>query len=291
MNENLTLLHVGCGELNIRHTPKGFQVGHWQELRLDIDKRHNADILGSITDMKSVADNSIDAIYSSQNIEHIFAHEVSEALNEFYRVLKPSGFAVISCPDIQALGEAISAGNITKPLYTSPQGPISALDILYGHRQSIRDGRHFMAHKTAFTNITLAAALRDVGFRTIGVKKVKDGQDSLWAVAFKSTTDQPILKHALDYYANRWRVGDALKNADAGYAPDQFDLGTLHEKGVILRRDNVHAYKWYSISHDGSKDAELRDMALKARDRVAENMTPAQIAEAQRLASAWKPTK
>jgi hypothetical protein len=35
--------------------------------------------------------------------------------------------------------------------------------------------------------------------------------------------------------------------------------------------------------------AKLRDKTVKVRDFVASNMTPEQIAEAQRLAREWKP--
>ena len=38
-------------------------------------------------------------------------------------------------------------------------------------------------------------------------------------------------------------------------------------------------------------DAKGFDMAVKNRDIVAAKMTPAQIAEAQRLAREWKPKK
>jgi hypothetical protein len=35
----------------------------------------------------------------------------------------------------------------------------------------------------------------------------------------------------------------------------------------------------------------IRDMAATDRDTVAAKMTPAQIAEAQRMAREWKPTR
>jgi predicted SAM-dependent methyltransferase len=38
----------------------------------------------------------MDALYSSHNIEHVFAHEVVPTLKEFRRVLKPDGFVVIT---------------------------------------------------------------------------------------------------------------------------------------------------------------------------------------------------
>jgi len=39
-----TLLHVGCASLNISHL-KGFNIDNWTEIRQDIDKSRNPDIL------------------------------------------------------------------------------------------------------------------------------------------------------------------------------------------------------------------------------------------------------
>ena len=83
-------LHVGCGHLN-KSSCLGFENDNWKEIRLDIDKNVNPDIVGTLTDMKSVETGSVDAVYSSHNIEHIFPHEVPIALREFYRVLKEDG--------------------------------------------------------------------------------------------------------------------------------------------------------------------------------------------------------
>ena len=37
--------------------------------------------------MSAVADKSVDAIFSSHNIEHVYPHEVEKVLKEFLRVL------------------------------------------------------------------------------------------------------------------------------------------------------------------------------------------------------------
>ena len=74
------LLHVGPGHARLEHTTPGFNNGHWQELRLDIDPTVQPDILGSMTDMSQVNDQSVDAIFSSHNIEHLYPHEVPTAL-------------------------------------------------------------------------------------------------------------------------------------------------------------------------------------------------------------------
>ena len=101
-----TFLHVGCGPQNESQI-KGFDNDDWKEIRFDIDENVNPDIVGTLTDMKLVKTGSVDAVYSSHNIEHIFPHEVPIALKEFYRVLKDDGIVVITCPDLQSICEAV----------------------------------------------------------------------------------------------------------------------------------------------------------------------------------------
>ena len=82
-----TFLHVGCGPVKKSQIP-GFKKDCWREIRFDIDKNVNPDIEGTLTDMSEVKTSSVDAIYSSHNIEHVYPHEVPIVLQEFYRVLK-----------------------------------------------------------------------------------------------------------------------------------------------------------------------------------------------------------
>ena len=65
-----TFLHVGCGNNN-KSDLKGFNNDNWKEIRFDIDKDVNPDIVGTLTDMKLVETWSVDALYSAHNIEHI----------------------------------------------------------------------------------------------------------------------------------------------------------------------------------------------------------------------------
>ena len=129
-----TFLHVGCGFQNKSYL-KGFDNDNWKEIRLDIDKNVNPDIVGTLTDMSLVKSRSVDAVYSSHNIEHIYPHEVPIALKEFYRVLKDDGIVVITCPDLQSVCEAVVKDKLLEPLYETPEGhKISPIDILYGWR-------------------------------------------------------------------------------------------------------------------------------------------------------------
>jgi len=164
------VLHVGCGRSHAESLHPRFRSEEWQELRLDIDPDVKPDIVASIVDMSSVKADSVDAIWSSHNLEHVYAHEVPVVLRGFYRVLRPGGEALITMPDLQAVGKFISSGKLEDPVYVSPAGPISALDMVFGHRDSVRAGNDFMAHRTGFSARTLSQKLRDAGFEDINVR-------------------------------------------------------------------------------------------------------------------------
>ena len=75
------------------------------------------------------------------------------------------------------------------------------------------------------------------------------------------------------------------KAAEQGYALAQANLGVLYWNGEGVPQDVVLAYMWLSLA------AEQEPDAVEDRDAAASQMTPDEIAEAQRLAREWKPTK
>ena len=81
------------------------------------------------------------------------------------------------------------------------------------------------------------------------------------------------------------------KAADQGNARAQRNLGFMYANGQGVPRDYVQAHKWSNLaaSRFPASDKENRDKAVKNRDIMAAKMTPAQIAEAQKLAREWKP--
>ena len=86
--------------------------------------------------------------------------------------------------------------------------------------------------------------------------------------------------------ANAW----FRKAADQGFAYAQFDLGVAYEDGGLgVPQDYALAHMWFSLASSPATNADLRQMAVQNRDQVAAKMTPAQIAEAQRMAREWKP--
>ena len=58
-----------------------------------------------------------------------------------------------------------------------------------------------------------------------------------------------------------------------------------------MPQDYVQAHMWFNLAASRLPPGTNRDKAVKNRDIVAAKMTPAQIAEAQRLAREWKPKK
>ena len=99
------------------------------------------------------------------NLEHLFAHEIEPTLNGFYRILKDDE-VFIACPDLEGVAKHIVNGNLTEPIYESPAGPIAPIDIIYGHRRSLKAGRHYMAHKCGFTIKVLLGVLKNCGFNS-----------------------------------------------------------------------------------------------------------------------------
>lgn len=189
-----TFLHIGCGHKRKDQTTRGFNSAQWTELRLDIDPSVQPDIVGTMTDMAAVADASIDAIFSSHNLEHLYPHEVPLALREFLRVLKPDGFAVITCPDLQSVCRLVAEDKLTEPAYIAPAGPIAPLDILYGHRASLARGNLYMAHRCGFTQKVLIATLQAVGFAAMASKGRGAPHFDLWAVASKSARSEDAMR-------------------------------------------------------------------------------------------------
>ena len=73
--------------------------------------------------------------------------------------------------------------------------------------------------------------------------------------------------------------------AEQGDATAQYNLGVFYDNGLDVPQDRVSAYMWFTLSA-----AQGKEGAATFRDLIARRMTPAQIAEAQKLAHEWKPT-
>jgi uncharacterized protein len=95
------------------------------------------------------------------------------------------------------------------------------------------------------------------------------------------------------------------RGAEKGHTGFQYKLGLSYAEGKGVPQDYVQAHKWFNLaaSGQGAKvEQKRRDLfaevfeppakavsweAVSNRDTVAKRMTPAQIAEAQRMAREW----
>ncbi len=184
-------LHVGCGPARKPHVSPGLQGADWQEIRLDIDPAVSPDIVANLLDMTGVPEGTVEAVYSSHSIEHLYPHEVPMALAEFHRVLKPEGLLILTCPDLQAVCRLVAEDQLDEPAYISPAGPIAPLDILYGLRPAMAAGNLFMAHHTGFTLKTLIAACKAAGFGSVA--GLRDSF-ALWVLACKEPVSTTVLQ-------------------------------------------------------------------------------------------------
>lgn len=191
--QSKVVLHVGCGHDHVVGR-NGFKSAGWKEIRLDIDPDVHPDITASITDLSDVATASVDAVYSSHNIEHLYPHEVPLALHEFFRVLRDDGFLLIACPDLQTVCQYVANDRLLEPVYRTNAGfPISPVDILYGWRESLAKGNLFMAHKSGFTLKTLVQSLSKAGFASIAAQR-QQKRFALRAIASKTHLSEDAMR-------------------------------------------------------------------------------------------------
>jgi len=177
------VLNVGCGYPLRQKLHRHFHGPEWREVRLDLDPAVQPDIVCSITDMGPVSANTIDAVWSSHNLEHLQRHEVPLALGEFIRVLKPQGLLLLTLPDLQQVAQLVVDDKLEDLAYQSPSGPVTPLDMIFGHTASLARGNRYMAHRTGFTARTLHQALVEAGF--VEVRLRAGGSFDLWATAYK----------------------------------------------------------------------------------------------------------
>ena len=190
------ILNAGAGHRSARGIAPLFASPDWEEVRLDVDPSVIPTVLGSIINMRELfGHGSFDAVWSSHTLEHLFSHEVPLALSEFKRILKPDGFALIMCPDLESVANHLLQHGADEVAYTSPAGPITAIDMLYGHSSSVAAGRHYMAHKTGFTAERLGNSLLEAGFSTVNVRR--DDHFEICALAFAEQADQARIQTEL----------------------------------------------------------------------------------------------
>ncbi|MBT0957764.1 methyltransferase domain-containing protein [Alphaproteobacteria bacterium KMM 3653] len=136
-----TKLHLGCG---VKHIPGWF---HIDALPLD-----HVDHVGPVEDLSFIEDNTVELIYACHVLEHFGRKTYTEALAEWFRVLKPGGVLRIAVPDFNAAATLYKAG-------TLPNGIEGVRGLVCGGQ---RDQYDF--HGMIFDEASLSEALKGLGF-------------------------------------------------------------------------------------------------------------------------------
>lgn len=152
------VLHVGCGGEALPE-----YLSQYEEVKLDIDPQFKPDFLADITEMGDIG--QYDGLFSSHILEHLYPHQLQQALSECRRVLVDDGFFIAFVPDLQDVRPT------EETVYVSPSGPVCGLDMFYGFRKWLKE-MPYMAHHNGFVQGTLAAALETAGFRNVIVNRV-----------------------------------------------------------------------------------------------------------------------
>jgi hypothetical protein len=183
------LLNVG-GQSRVMQLPGAY--AEFDHVLLDLDPNTGADLVHDVRELTSLEPQQFDAIYCSHNLEHVRQHEVPVVLAGFRHVLKPGGLAHIIVPDLQELMLACVQQGIDLDglLYESPMGPITPLDVLYGHGGMIaQSGQDFYAHRTGFSRRTLANVVEASGF---GPMFCQQGNLELNLITFNGDPDPEL---------------------------------------------------------------------------------------------------
>ena len=76
------------------------------------------------------------------------------------------------------------------------------------------------------------------------------------------------------------------KAAEQGHARAQHNLGVMYRNGHGVPQDYVESHKWFNLAASRASAEDQKQFA-EFRNGVAQLMTPAQLAEAQKLAREW----
>jgi predicted SAM-dependent methyltransferase len=134
-------LYLGSRE----YKPDGF-------LTVDIDARHEPDIVADVTDLQAIESESVEEICASHILEHLPWPLAYKALGEWTRVLRTGGRLRVAVPDLAALATMIAEGH----------NAWTATALIYGVG---RLENQLEAHQYGYTRGMLISILRSLGFR------------------------------------------------------------------------------------------------------------------------------
>jgi len=170
-SDQKTVLNVGSGGSTIENSIFAEDLHGLRELRLDISNKYNPDICADITNLSGVNDEMFDVVYTSHMIEHLDYFKVIPVIKDFLRITKSGGTVRIVVPNLKSIAAEIAKGNLLDSIYISAGGPISPIDMLFGHRASVLRGDEPMRHKTGFTKETFEKMFAEAAINNFTVEE------------------------------------------------------------------------------------------------------------------------
>jgi hypothetical protein len=174
-----------------------------------VDLRESADLVLDITKARlPYDDNTVDVIFTSHILEHIYPQQLGFVLSEFYRVLKSDvGLLRIGVPDIEMAIQAyvsedygfFQASDIAE---YDPKAPLGGLLASWFYSTRIFNDpelRHGEGHVHCFDYDYLAYWLKGVGFRRV------------WRSAYRQSALPELRGDAFDRHPNDTLFVEAMK--------------------------------------------------------------------------------
>lgn len=193
MSSERLWLNIGSGPAGSGLRSPGLLSADWRELRLDADPAVKPDLLAPAHDLSLIADAEMDAVFSSHCIEHLYLDQAVPALREWRRVLRPDGFLLLVCPDLQAAAEMVAQDRLFDVAYAG----IRPYDIIFSHQGLVAQGRaqghSFMEHKSGYTLTVLRHLVSEAGFAVHAGLRVRQ-RFELWLLACPQMRDETELR-------------------------------------------------------------------------------------------------
>lgn len=188
-----TWLNVGSGPRGGGLRPPGLLGADWRELRVDAYLATQPDIVASSHDLGAVPSASMDAVFASHCIEHLYLDQALPALSEWRSVLKPEGFLLQVCPDLQAAAEMVAQDRLFDEAYAG----IRPYDMIFSHQCLVAQGRaqghSFMEHKSGYKLSDLLSLVAQAGFAMHAGMRLRP-RFELWVLASNAPRTEPQMR-------------------------------------------------------------------------------------------------
>jgi hypothetical protein len=165
-----TVLNVRCRYPLRQKTHPHIHGPEWREIRLDLDPR---------PPRHHLLDHRYDAgrnRFSGRNL--VFAQSRAPAAPRsaartqgVLHSSEATGFAAAGLSNLRQVAQLIVENRLEDRAYNSSSGPITPLDMIFGHLASLARGNSFMTHHIGFTARTLQRALVEAGFTEVTLRE------------------------------------------------------------------------------------------------------------------------